>query len=206
MQARLKVAPFVARDDGLNVSDSTVNDGVVSWRFSLRTLIAATAYVAFALAWVRWTWLEREGLWTYYGGPYGICSAGCLLLAYVQLRLAAIRDRWAAGARFAWNLIALAWLLVVVSFLDGMFHALTTISAEPPERLAEIVQESVSYASIPAVSVPLLLTLPLLYTLLVARRSLPDRTTRWIFVSVAVAAVDGLLFAVVVSTTWGTWR
>jgi len=188
------------------VSDSLATNRTAKWRFSLRTLIAATAYVAFALARVRWTRLEHEGLWTYYGGPYGIFSAGCLLLAYVQLRLAAIRHRWAAGARFAWNLIALAWLLAVASFLHGVVSVWSTVSADPPDRIPELVQESLYITVISAVSLPLLLTLPLLYTLLVARRSLPDTTTRLIFVSVAVAAVDGVLFAALVSTTWGTWR
>lgn len=179
------------------MQNSTETRHASPWQFSVRSLIFATAYISFILAWMRWFWTDY-GVMTFYPGFYGICSIVVLLFALFELRNE-------SGCPSAWNLIAVAWFITAGNVFYGIELAFGAVSADNPDTLARILQDGVHSAIVSAITLPLFFTVPGLYTLISRYRSRPQPITCAIYCTLALTFVDASLFVTFVSLTCGTW-
>jgi len=169
-----------------------------AWRFSVRSLILAVFFLAFILARLRWFGTDY-GLAAYHPGFYGLCSVGVLLIACFQLRQA-------SGCSSAWDLVAVAWFVAIANLFYGIFQACDKLSVHDPDGIAQVIQESVYIEIVLAVTLTVFFTVPIVYVLVFHYRSRPQSITRWIYGSLAIAVIDTVLFVILVSMMFGTWR
>ena len=155
------------------------------FQFSLRTLVLAMAYVGFMLAWGRFFW-TYHGIGTYWPGGLGMASVGILVFANHQLRNA-------ANAVSAWNWMMVAWLITAANVMwhvaraPNYIHYAERLNVEPFR--ADVVSWIVA-----AVTLPMFCTIPGSYVLLIRYRPKPTRLTRTIFIALATATVDAVVF------------
>ncbi|MEK6239427.1 MAG: hypothetical protein N2C14_32315, partial [Planctomycetales bacterium] len=169
-------------------------------QFSIGSLFLVIVYVACCLGWVRMLQSEHLDWWLAYyycpGSGNFVVVVGLLIPAYFHLGV---------GSRSAcskvWNIIALAWFILLAIFIRGVIMSrifrnfYPGIFPVPPEWVIEVHVELIRSASI-----PLFFTVPLIYLLIVRRKSTPQGVTRWLFPALGVATADLALISM------GLWR
>ncbi|MEK6239428.1 MAG: hypothetical protein N2C14_32320, partial [Planctomycetales bacterium] len=156
------------------------------FQFSIRDLLLVIVYVACCLGWLRM--LRGEyGYWHYYPGPRGeygywhyypgggsiVAIVGLLIPAYIYLN-----TRSPSACSKVWNRIVLTWFIVLATFAHGVIGSFSysNSTGRAPwkraggadwflDRLVGLVH---------ATWIPLFFTIPLLYLLIVRRKSSPE--------------------------------
>ncbi|REK23864.1 MAG: hypothetical protein DWQ42_14445 [Planctomycetota bacterium] len=167
------------------------------WQFSVGSLILASVYVAFMLGWLRWFWSDR-GPVIFYPGRLGFLTIAVLLVAALDLRRDVLRSR-------AWNLLALAWLMVLANIGIGFRNAFFVMSADPPEFLAYLIRQGLYEAIVSAVTLPLFFAIPVLCGLGVHYQARPTETTRWVYGSMVLATVNVSLLIAHILRVQSVW-
>jgi hypothetical protein len=174
---------------------------VVPRQFSLRTLLAIAAWVAFMLSWTSSWRLCFEDcypvcLWP---GKFDLLASGLLVWAGVGL----LWNRERSGAVI---LVVAAWQLMCLDLTMGLIDGLDSTCVESPGRYREReIWQHVIYAALPAVTLPLFVTVPVAYTIVVYGRGTLSPTARWLLYSLAAPLADVTLLIRLVSSTFGTW-
>lgn len=155
------------------------------FQFKLRTLFLFVAYVAFMLGWMRW--FEIRGVWDLFPGYYGLCAVGLILFAAWTNP---VRDQSSS----AWNFLIAGWYLTAASVLDGFFrsfHVLNTAGRMYPGHVQEGIYKSVVFIS----TLPLFVSIPVIYILVVKRPCKLNRVTLCLLASLLLVLIDMLLLA-----------
>lgn len=130
------------------------------------------------------------------------CPVAILLIAGFSLR----REE---HQQTAWELVAIAWFWVLYNVVYGIMRATESISVSGNGDLLAMItqalQEGVYFAVISAVTLPLLVSIPIACLLLFRSRSRPRGVMRWVYASLALSVLDTILFVAMVSLTVGTW-
>jgi hypothetical protein len=168
-----------------------------AFQFSLATMVFACAYVSLVLGWIRWTWNDYG--WTiYYPGALGMCSLGILGVAYCHLRGNSL-------PMSAWNLIAIAWLVVIANVFYGLMRSFMVTSCEGPRLFWQLLWESLYLSIVSAITLPLFCTIPAVYLLVLRDRAPPVLSAWRVHLALIIAVLDAISCIALVYAASQAW-
>lgn len=168
-----------------------------SWQLAIGVLVWASVLSSLIVVSLRYIGTD-DGLRIFNPGfGYIVCFVGILIYACYDCRDARSSD-------VAWNWIAVAWFLMLLSVVHGFKDAFS-FSTSDMEMIALLLQRGFYLAVVSSITLPLLLTGPAMITLAPDIRSLSTGMTRWIYCSLAAAFLDAVLCVILVSLAFGTW-
>jgi hypothetical protein len=168
-----------------------------SFQFSLQTLMLVVAYCALVCAWLR-TFGAPWGWRTYHPGWLGLGAVGILIAAAAKLR------RSSAASGF-WGLIILAWLTTLVNVAHRTMDLFEFFGASTFQTFPEAVQQCILWHVHATVSLPLLLTVPLLYVACTRRHLRPTRVEVLCLALLLVPIIDVTVFVLFVWCSVPIW-
>lgn len=169
------------------------------FQFRLRTILFFVAYLSVAFGSVRLVSaianrFEKRfdvsliSVELFFPGWIGVCAWGLLLFAIY--RLVAKSDSEAV-----WSVLALAWLVIALDLFYGILREFIA-SCESDCFQPVILQFEVFYVTTSVTVLPMLVTVPVVYTLIARQRSTPRAIYRWTKMTLLVAIIDAVVVVV----------
>ena len=153
-------------------------------RFSLRTLLLATAYTGFVCCWLRYIHPANLSLLVSSPGWLGLATLGVLGYAGWCCRLAP----WCS----ALDWFVLGALMTAMCGCFSYFDAFNILSTSPPgsRQFARIVLQQLPNRAYIGTTLPLLVAIPIGYWVLRTFEPPLRRASRWLLIELTLAVVD----------------
>jgi hypothetical protein len=163
-----------------------------NWRFqfSIKTVLLLVLSCAIGFGWIRLLWnlpfrveYQLSMMDLCYPGFLGFWSLVCLFAA-------AIKVVFTSNYRSAWIDVILAWMIVAMNVAYGVMQSFATLGPPTLRGIAEAVQYGIVIATIGATTIPILLSVPIVVSLLMNPSNANRISSRWPRLALTFALIN----------------
>lgn len=172
--------------------------GPSKWPCSIRSAFVFAAIVVSILAWSAW-FHDVLKAYGYYPGIGGLAS--------ILLLLAALCMSWRkTDLTTSWSLVVIAWHTTFLNVVWTTWRIANVTDVVPLnwDRWRVLVQESLSGCVVSGATLPLFITLFVLWRLIYASRYPPTKIRRYLLGSAIIGLTNAALYLVYFSAAFGT--
>ena len=150
-------------------------------QFSLRTALLWVGYFAIVFGWFRWTW-SGSPFRTYHPGWWGCFGIGILGFAFLVARSPTNRET-------IWGISSIGWIVCLANTVRGIVYSFG-IMGGPDHQWSDIIYQQVNESMVATTTLPMAISIPLLYRLVFPRDNDPPKVPCWPRIIAAIATID----------------